>query len=175
MILVGAAGDPRVRSNHVDSRLVGLQDIMPTLLDLAQIPIPQGVEGLSMVGQHKREFFYGECREDDGASRMLHDGRYKLIWYPAGNHLQLFDLEHDPLEQVNLAAQAEHQARVLQLSSELIGHLNGDDLKWVREGRLIGYPFEAGPYVADRAMSGQRGLHFPQPPMDPAATMVGAP
>lgn len=175
MILVGAAGDPRVRANHVDSRLVGLQDIMPTLLDLAQIPIPEGVEGLSMVGRHKREFFYGECREDDGASRMLHDGRYKLIWYPAGNHLQLFDLQNDPLEQVNLAAQAEHQARVLQLSSELIGHLNGDDLKWVRKGRLIGYPFESGPYVADRAMSGQRGLHFPQPPMDPEATMVGAP
>ena len=175
MILVGAAGDRRVKTNHVDSRLVGLQDIMPTLLDLAHIPIPEGVEGLSMVSEQRREFFYGECREDDGASRMLHDGRYKLIWYPAGNHLQLFDLESDPQEQVNLATQAEHKTHVSRLSAELIRHLNGDDLQWVREGRLIGYPFEAGPFVADRAMSGQRGLHFPQPPMDPAATMVGAP
>ena len=128
-----------------------------------------------MVSNHRREFLYGECREDDGASRMLHDGRYKLIWYPAGNHLQLFDIANDPLEQVNLAAHAEHKARLSSLSSELIRHLNGDDLKWVHKGRLVGYTAEALPFVADRAMSGQRGLHFPQPPIDPAVSMVGAP
>ena len=29
-------------------------------------------------------------------TRMLHNGRHKLIWYPAGNSFQLFDLENDP-------------------------------------------------------------------------------
>lgn len=175
MILVGAAGDKRVKANHVDSRLVGLQDVMPTLLDLAHLPIPSGVEGRSMVSGQRRDFLYGECREDEGASRMLHDGRYKLIWYPAGNHLQLFDLEDDPLEQVNLATQSQHKARLERLSSEMVKHLNGEDLKWVKKGRLIGHTPQASSFAADRAMSGQRGLHFPQPPIDPAATMVGAP
>jgi len=77
MILVGPAGDSRVKGNHIDDRLVGLQDIMPTLLDMAGIDIPSTVEGLPMMGNQKRDFFYGECREDDGATRMMHDGRHK--------------------------------------------------------------------------------------------------
>ena len=35
MILLGIAGDERVGFNRVDDRLVGWQDVMPTLLDLA--------------------------------------------------------------------------------------------------------------------------------------------
>ena len=31
--------------------------------------------------------------EGDDAARMVHDGRHKLIYYPAGNCSQLFDLE----------------------------------------------------------------------------------
>lgn len=175
MILVGAANDTRVKAAHVDARLVGLQDIMPTLLDLAALPIPDSVQGLSMVSDTRRKFLYGECREDDGASRMLHDGRYKLIWYPAGNHLQLFDIDSDPLEQINLATSAKHQGQLARLTAELLGQLNGGDLQWVRNEKLVGYPAKQTSYPADRAMSGQRGLHFPQPPLDPVATMVGSP
>src|SRR5690606_24596622 len=43
MILVGTAGDERVGHHRVDNRLVGWQDVMPTLLDLAGIPIPSQV------------------------------------------------------------------------------------------------------------------------------------
>ena len=60
MILVGAAGDDRVGRNRVDDRLVGWQDVMPTLLDLAGIEIPDTVEGLSMVSEQTREWFYAE-------------------------------------------------------------------------------------------------------------------
>jgi arylsulfatase A-like enzyme len=37
MVLVGARGDERVGHHAVDDRVVGLQDVMPTLLDLAGI------------------------------------------------------------------------------------------------------------------------------------------
>ena len=49
LILVGPEGDRRVGHHCVDDRLVGWQDIMPTLLDLAGIAVPESVEGVSMV------------------------------------------------------------------------------------------------------------------------------
>ena len=38
-------------TNRVDGRLVGWADVMPTLLDLAGVDIPETVEGISMVGE----------------------------------------------------------------------------------------------------------------------------
>jgi arylsulfatase A-like enzyme len=175
MILVGAADDPRVKAGYRDARLVGLQDIMPTLLDMAGVPVPATVEGLSMVGEATRTFLYGECREDDGATRMIHDGRCKLIWYPAGNHLQLFDLEADPRERRNLAQSPDHGAVLERLRAELVRQLNGVDLAWTREGELTGFTPQSAEFRADRGLSGQRGLHFPQPPLDAAGTQVGSP
>ena len=77
MILLGVAGDERVGYNRVDDRIVGWADVMPTLLDLAGIDIPETVEGISMVGEQRRDWFYGEVGEDDHATRMIRDGRYK--------------------------------------------------------------------------------------------------
>ena len=51
MILVGTAGDERVGHHRVDDRLVGWQDVMPTLLHLAGIDIPDTVDGIPMVGR----------------------------------------------------------------------------------------------------------------------------
>ncbi len=175
MILIDTAQGQRVQANHVDSRLVGLQDIMPTLLDLAGIDIPASVEGLSMVGAQKRPFLYGECREDAGATRMVHDGQHKLIWYPAGNVVQLFDLARDPQERVDCAAQASYQPIRQHLESILISQLYGDDLNWVTDGQLRGFAATTAPFKADRGMSGQRGLHFPTPPLDPLGQQVGSP
>ncbi|MEZ5394930.1 MAG: sulfatase-like hydrolase/transferase [Bryobacterales bacterium] len=69
MILTGAADDPRVGHHRTDDRIVGWQDVMPTLLDLAGIEIPSSVEGLSMVGERKREYLYGEVGEGGQAMR----------------------------------------------------------------------------------------------------------
>jgi arylsulfatase A-like enzyme len=42
---------------------------------------------------------------------MIHDGRYKLIYYPCGNLTQLFDIDSDPREEHDLAANAEYSAQ----------------------------------------------------------------
>jgi arylsulfatase len=175
MLLVGAKGDKRVPQEGVDGRLVGLQDVMPTLLDLAGVMVPDTVEGLSMTGDEHREVLVGECREDANATRMAHDGRHKLLWYPAGNVVQLFDLERDPTETSDEAANPTYAGVRRRLEVALVDHAYGVDLKWVRDGRLIG--FEAAPfkYQADRAWAGQRGLHYPQPPLSDPTKPVGAP
>ncbi len=164
MILVGTAGDERIGHHRVDGRLVGLRDVMPTLLDLAGIPIPDSVEGLSMAGERKRDFFYGEYGEDDTATRMIHDGRYKLIYYPVGNHLQLFDLEKDPDESTDLAQSPENSQILKKLTTLLINEFYGADKEWVRDGKLMGLPDKPYEPQPNRGLCGQRGLQWPTPP-----------
>lgn len=166
MVIVGTTGCKRVAQGGVDTRLVGLQDVMPTLLDLAGIAVPASVEGLSMLGTQRRTLLYGECGEQHNASRMLHDGRHKLIWYPAGNVLQLFDLAQDPQELHNLSADAAAAPVRQRLQAALIAQLYGSDLAWVRDGQLVGYAPTGLQLRPDRMLSGQRGVHYPQPPVD---------
>lgn len=173
MILVGTAGASRL-VGRTDDRLVGLQDVMPTLLELCDIPVPETCEGRSMVTGTRRETLYCESLAGKKATRMIHDGRHKLIWYPAGNVLQLFDIAADPLEQHDLAADASSTPTRARLTERLIAELYGEDLGWVQEGRLVGMPDFPDDAAANRGLSGQRGVHFPPlAPTDPTK-VVGA-
>lgn len=163
LLLVGAAKDERVPHHRVDDRLVGWQDIMPTLLELAGVPIPDSVEGRSMVTGEKRDYLYGECSEGARANRMIHDGRYKLIYYPTGNRFQLFDLEEDPRELHNLAGRTE-VAEVEQRLAELLrSELYGGDEAWYQDGAWVGLPAQSSHASPNRALGGQRGSHWPLP------------
>lgn len=180
MLLVGTGKgergfDERVGHGRVDDRLVGWQDIMPTLLDLAGIDIPDTVEGLSMVGDERREYLYGECAEDASATRMIHDGRHKLIYYPVGNAVQLFDLATDP-DELHNRADAPGYAEVRErLTARLIDEMYGEDQTWVEEGQLVGLPSRTYTPSPRRGLSGQRGVHWPPPPLDLSDRVIGAP
>lgn len=175
MILMGAAGDPRTPAGRVDERLVGWQDIMPTLLDLAGLEIPQSVEGLSMVRAQERSFLYGECGEDAKASRMIRVQDYKLIYYPTGNRLQLFHMGEDPQELSDLSESPEHQGILSELTDLLLSQLYGVDEEWVQDGWLMGWPDREVTYAVNRGLNGQRGLHWPPPPLDLRGRPVGMP
>ena len=116
----GRRGRRCAPAGQVDERLVGLQDVMPTLLSLAGLPVPATVEGLPMTGERRRDILYGECKEDRLATRMAHDGRHKLIWYPAGNVVQLFDLQADPRECRDLSEAAQYALIRQRLEQALV-------------------------------------------------------
>jgi arylsulfatase A-like enzyme len=164
MLLVGASDYDRVPHHHTDGRLASLQDVMPTLLDLAGIPIPSTVEGLSMVGDKKRHYLYGEYGENGEASRMIRTERHKLIYYPVGNRSQLFDLQDDPEELHDLAASTAHSEILGQLTQHLIDELYGLDKDWVVDGKLAGLPDMDYVPQPNRGLCGQRGTHWPAPP-----------
>ena len=160
MILVGAA-DGDIECDGVDNRLVGWQDIMPTLLQLAGLPIPDSVRGLSMLSDARRDMLYGELGRGVQATRMVHMGRYKLIYYPAGNQVQLFDLEEDPEELVDIAGRAEAAGLRAEMEARLADQLSGEDREWVVAGRLVGLPFEPSLRNGNKGLSTQRGIHWP--------------
>ena len=171
MILMGVEWCRRVGFNRVDERIVGLQDVMPTLLDLAGIEIPETVEGHSMVSDHLREYLYGEFGEAGACSRMIRDQRYKLIYYPVGNICQLFDLEEDP-DELNDLGNVPGYANVLgHMKALLIEELYGSDERWLTDGELTGEPsrrYNPGP---DRGLSFTRGHQWPVPPLNPKGDM----
>lgn len=146
-----------------DERLVGISDVMPTLLDICDIEIPASVDGISAFSDSKREMLYGEVNENDTASRMVHDGRFKLIYYPVGNYLQLFDLQNDPDERHNIAEQSTYTEVRDKLMGFLIDNLYKGDEKWVVDGKLVGLADKTYKDSTSYALGGQRGGHWPQP------------
>jgi arylsulfatase A-like enzyme len=101
-------------------------DIFPTLCELAGLPIPERVEGISLVpvlddsAVTVREAALGQFpRGKDKMGYTLRDKRYRYIkWvkmdYYAGERAgpmvdsELYDLEKDPLETVNQASNPEY-------------------------------------------------------------------
>lgn len=171
MIVVGTKDDPLTGFNRTDERLTGMQDVMPTLLELCDIDVPDTVVGQSMFSDDVRETIFGEFGEEEHSSRMVRDARYKLIWYPVGNIFQLFDLKKDPTEMFDIANQEEASDILHRLQQILLNELYGSDDKWIDDGRLVGQPgktFRPGP---NRGLSLTRGHQWPVPPVNPKGDM----
>jgi len=172
MIVLGPAGDPRIEPGRVDDRLVGLQDVMPTLLDLAGLPVPKTLSGRSMVRRSRRAWLYGESGEGLDATRMIRQGPWKLIYYPEGNIAQLFHVETDPDELNDLSGEARHRGILDSMRSQLRSQLYGADRAWVRGSSWRGLPSRpaaeviAGLRARGRRLIEQRGSHWPPPPAD---------
>jgi arylsulfatase A-like enzyme len=118
---------PGVKAGQRVASLCYLLDIFPTLGAMAGVRGPEGSEGrdLSAVlrGESSagREYITLNYRD---VQRAVTDGRWKCIEYPAARKVQLFDLESDPGEMVNLAespGQAEVLAKLRALLPPVLG------------------------------------------------------
>jgi arylsulfatase A-like enzyme len=107
-------------------------DIMPTVLDLAGVPIPKGLHGRSLVpllkGENpadwRKDWLYTYYEFPGAHSVKKHRGvrteRYKLIhWHEAPEEWELYDLEKDPGERDNLYGKKEHAALQQRLTKRL--------------------------------------------------------
>ena len=168
LILVPPA-DMDIKTGLHDKRLVTQADILPTLLDLCELDIPKTIEGESLIREPKRKIIYGEHWEGAMASRMIRDSQYKLIYYPAGNIRQLFDISNDPDEMTDLSQSDSHKKILNQLTNELIKRLYGNDLDWINKGNLEGIKINSSlqddgfgnvPTGTKRGLGGQRGLRL---------------
>ena len=123
-------------------------DIMPTLLDMVGLPIPAGVDGLSLYPYLRgeapptwREWVHIEHAPNH---QCLTDGREKYIWWPRDGREHLFDLTRDPQELHDLAQEAAAAGRVALWRERLIAQLRDRPEGFVRDGALIpGRPYGA--------------------------------
>ena len=166
LVIVPPDEETRLAPGTTDGRLAEFGDLMPTLLDLCGLPVPETVDGLSLAGDGRRDHLYGEHFEDELATRMIRAGRYKLIYYAAGNVAQLFDIEADPRETTDLSGDAPHAEELAHLEGLLLEELYGSDQAWVRDGELVGLPLPAfSPHgkralINPKGLMNQRGLRF---------------
>lgn len=119
LIIKPAAGEGRVR--RVPD-LVQLVDLVPTIADLARAPLPDDLDGESLAplleGEGERlsprliyaESLFGHYHFGWSPMASLTDGRFRYI---RTSRDELYDLEADPHEQVNLVMeQPERTARL---------------------------------------------------------------
>lgn len=95
--------------------LTYLFDVFPTVCDILGIDTPDGLAGNSLQAiwsGEKEKLRDSMFLAYQDIMRAIGDGRWKLIRYPHINHTQLFDLEADPHELNNLAAEPAQAQRV---------------------------------------------------------------
>ncbi len=132
-----------IKSNYADKTNLtcnGL-DFLPTICDLAGIPSPKGLYGISLkpllTGEVKtlnREYIITE----DYNAFQIHDGRYKLTIYElSGNPEMLTDLEANPGETINYANNAVYAEIKSKLKKVLMENLSKRGLTPLKQDRTI--------------------------------------
>ncbi len=121
-------------------------DLMPTLLELVGQRIPSGTDGKSLTGflagkppenwrdyvhleldfgqpdaPTKRQLATGTDLRDSNLA-ILRESRFKLVHFNGGLPPMLFDLQADPDEIHNLAADPAHAGTLLRLTQKLLSH-----------------------------------------------------
>jgi arylsulfatase A-like enzyme len=150
------------------SQLVECIDLLPTLFELAGVPEPYGNQGRSLAplitGSADRyrertaifsenvipevingmKFFFEKGKGVRGIrhpdAKMVRTRRWKYNYYPSGS-AELYDLEKDPGEYVNLAGIADHQPTEQKLKDLLLHWLTtADETDQIAPKWLIPWP-----------------------------------
>ena len=123
---------------------VELRDVLPTLLDAAALPMPDDVDGGSLLslalGDVKwrpwLDLEHATCYWPGNVWTALTDGRWKYVFHALDGSEQLFDLEADPLEERDLAVDPEFGDQLMQWRRRMGEHLSERGPAWVDDDGL---------------------------------------
>ena len=122
LILVPPAGRGIPHNLTVDS-LAEIADIYPTILEMAGIPLPEGLTGHSLLDPAALpadRIFYGDSLH---TNFCVMQNRIKLVYTTCGDHLLLFNLKEDPMEQKDLSGDPAWQEKKQELFALLLAHV----------------------------------------------------
>lgn len=160
--------DPRVGTARTERRLVAAgYDLYPTILGYAGVDPPDPTLGTDLAPLVEgtapgswRPYLVSETTRNDLNGRMVRTDRYKYVVYDEGRpNEQLFDLEADPGEMVNLATRTRYRS-VLEDHRD---HL----LEWcTREGDDFGasHYYPGVPMIPGRSFEELAPEFLDQPP-----------
>ncbi len=117
--------------------LVELRDVMPTILELAGAPIPETVDGVSMLHDVERQWLHGEHTLGQDSMHFIVTKTDKYIWYSQTGKELYFDLEKDPHETHNAVEEPGYAERVQELRDHLIMELADREEGYSDGSRLI--------------------------------------
>ncbi len=143
------------------SALAQPPDLMPTLLELAGVPVPECVQGRSLVPvlrgetEELREFaFSGGApnAQRETACITVHDGRWAMHVFPQRERWELYDLRRDREQRKNVVAQ--HPRVAQRLHAAVVRFLREHEaqpqvVRWFEtgdKGDMTGYRF-CDPYL----------------------------
>ena len=147
MMLAG----PGVKAGQRRRQLAGLQDLLPTLAAMTGCPLGAPVDGLDLsaaladADAPLRDVYYSQSGDDPGQTAMVTDGRWKYCYSQWGAVEELYDLQADPHELLNLAADGRYGSLAASWRERLIGEARrlGD------RGLLAGDSLAASPLDRD--------------------------
>ena len=131
-LLIHMPGDDR-RNPQCES-VVEFVDVYPTLCELAGLPVPDHLQGTSLVpllrnpNQTGKNVAFSQFpRRHAGREVMgyaMRTDRFRYVeWLDRGNcetvAIELYDHEHDPQENVNIGGDLAQQAKVAELSATM--------------------------------------------------------
>ncbi|MFO7958473.1 MAG: sulfatase-like hydrolase/transferase [Candidatus Brocadiia bacterium] len=161
----------RLECGSVREELVDLNDILPTVLDVAGLEYPgeHALPGASVFGGEKdRSRQYIENGRRAGRWVSLLDERYKYSYYFGGGREELFDLQADPDETVNLLHAWGEEPRVAEARGRLRAELVEYEREWGLPGHVVDGDFAV--FEEPERNPGRNGQfqRFPEQIADPA-------
>ncbi len=140
---------------------VDLADIMPTVLNIAGIEKPDGIDGKDLISQVDNEdedrILYGNC---GNKYFMVLEDNYKYMWTVLGGDELLFNLDEDPDEQHNLVDEKKDVLK--DLRAKLKNHLKEHDSDLIEDDKLVSREAPDGPEDVNK----WPGFHSKEVPTD---------
>lgn len=126
-------------------QVVELRDVLPTFLDVAEIAIPEQIDGKSILPLYTnkkapwREYIDMEhtaSYDPKGYWAALTDGEQKYIYFfPTGSE-QLFDISRNKGELHDLASDPQYADRLKKWRNRMVDHLKVRGTQFVKNGEL---------------------------------------
>ena len=121
MIVSFPDGGPHLRVTHQ----VRTMDLLPTVLETLELPVPSGLDGVSLLPMIRgepphpeTERAFAEYLHVDPERKAVRQGDRKLIVDPTAGTAQLFDLRADPHELTDIAAREPDEVAALRVALE---------------------------------------------------------
>ena len=125
-LIVRGPKDSGIAPGTEIDRPVCLEDLMPTCLDIADVSIPDSVDGCSLLPLLRGESTDWREHvhiEHAPAHQTVTDGKEKFIWWVRDGREQFFDLSRDPEERCDRIDDPDYASRIKHWRQTLIDAL----------------------------------------------------